>query len=34
MACTFALPTRAAAKQLHSRVTAFAANMFAADRQA
>ena len=27
----FALPTRAAAKQLHNRVTTFAANMFAAE---
>ncbi len=29
----FALPTRAAAKQLHARVTAFAANLFPADRR-
>ena len=29
----FALPTRAAAKQLHNRVTAFAANLFPADHR-
>ena len=29
----FALPTRAAAKQLHDRVTTFAANLFPADRR-